>query len=430
MPTLFITVGIEMKNKKISFKLFFMIALISCSILLSSNHSTGLSSTKLSLDPLTITAQAVNEEITVKLTITDVQSLWMYSVNITWDPAVLSLVGDPTEGAFLKQSGTTLFQSTLAVPGKTPDVTSMYLAISDSLMTNDTVSGNGDLVTMKFKVLKAAIESPIYIAGSELLGPNVGSYDSPINIPITHQIQSPAMFSFMPEGAVIANAGLPQNVDEGIPVTLNASKTMPKSNDLNFTWIFFDSEEKTLTGMIANYTFEIPGNYNITLTVRNANGTESRDQTVINVIDITPPIVKITYDTGNPSNIAVAWKEISFIGRESYDPDNGTIDTSSYLWNFGDGTEPEHSRETTHTFSNTGIYNVTFTLRDTRGNLTGTDSIMLTVTQNYNVDTPSANVNQQEALPPTIIAVIIAVTAATIAGSAFWLTGSKKFLNH
>jgi hypothetical protein len=417
-----------MKKTKYITIFFFIITIFTSLLSINSHPAFGQSSTtKISFDPLEITAQAVNDEITVKLTITEVNNLWMWTTKITWDTTILSLVGNPVEETFLKQGGTTFFQHALAVPGETPDVTEMYLEISDSLMANTTVSGSGDLATLKFKILKPAIESPICINSTEILGPNTGTYDSPVNLPIVHQVQSPALVTLVPEGMIVANAGLPQSVDEGVPVTLNASKTLPKSNDLNFTWTFFDGEQKTLTGIFANYTFEIPGSYNITLAVKNTEGTESTAQTVITVNDITPPVAIITID-GDLSQAYVG-EMVRFSGRDSYDPENGSLNEFGYLWSFGDASENDTHREIEHSYQATGTYTVTFSVRDLRGNLTGTDSITLLVKQNSNPSTTTegeGTVQQLGSLPPIVLGVIVTVTIVTIVGSAFWLMGGKK----
>jgi glucose/arabinose dehydrogenase/Ca2+-binding RTX toxin-like protein len=59
--------------------------------------------------------------------------------------------------------------------------------------------------------------------------------------------------------------------------------------------------------------------------------------------------------------------EVNFDGSESSDPDTG--DTLSYVWDFGDGspTETTSTPTTSHTYSTSGMYTATLTVRDTSG---------------------------------------------------------------
>ena len=61
------------------------------------------------LTPSQITVTQLNQVFKVNITISNVQNLWGWSARITWDPAVLNLVGAPIEGDFMTQVGTTQF---------------------------------------------------------------------------------------------------------------------------------------------------------------------------------------------------------------------------------------------------------------------------------------------------------------------------------
>ncbi len=69
----------------------------------------------------------------------------------------------------------------------------------------------------------------------------------------------------------------------GTQVVLNGSESVSSGSNTTYTWTFTDGTIKTLTGMIANYTFNNPGNYTVTLNVVDSLGT-SNSTVLIDVI--------------------------------------------------------------------------------------------------------------------------------------------------
>jgi len=61
-------------------------------------------------------------------------------------------------------------------------------------------------------------------------------------------------------------------VTQGTQVILNGSNSLSTGQNAVYTWSFFDGTSKTLNGMVTNYTFNLPGNYNVTLTVQDSLG--------------------------------------------------------------------------------------------------------------------------------------------------------------
>lgn len=401
---------------------FFLIFLFLITELGSIFFAAGQATPILTLSPSKITATELNEQIVVKITISNITNLWGWRISVAWDPTSLSLSNKPTQGDFLKQVGQTLFVAESATPeftskGTIPDMSCFLMQEGVS------ASGNGVLATLKFNVLKQVIDSPIILTNYTLQEPNTGTPDTPVHNKINVEVPTPsATVTFISgNNSIVANAGSPQIINEDTPVTLNGSKTMPPSGNLTFTWTIGDNGTKTLTGEIVTYTFGYPGTYNVTLTATDSQGGSSSDMTQITVLDKTPPVAKISIDNIALGQIATTGTDIQFSGTQSYDPEGGTI--AIYHWDFGDG-QTDQFYTTQHRYLQPGTYNINLTVTDTRGNLTSTDSITLNVNPSDSAD-PSLQ-QQTLSLPPYVLGVIMAITIVVIIGSVFWLTGTSK----
>ena len=109
------------------------------------------------------------------------------------------------------------------------------------------------------------------------------------------------------------------------------------STSLTYGWLFVYNEElRNISGRKLNFEFEIPGNYEITLTVKNDFGLSTLIKFHINVIDTSPetPIGKITLEEGNVLDI---WVPDDFAGMK--------IET--YHWSLEDSKGNEIHSETT-----------------------------------------------------------------------------------
>lgn len=93
---------------------------------------------------------------------------------------------------------------------------------------------------------------------------------------------------------------------------------------------------------------------------------------------------RISYEAGNRTPIAVAETvsenygsslAINFDGSKSSDPNGNTPLT--YVWDFGDGSTPEETTESTtnHTYKESAKYTVTLKVRDNEGKESATDTI-------------------------------------------------------
>ncbi len=357
--------------------------------------------TAIGLNPANYVAHSMGENFTIDITVSNVQNLWSWCVGISWDPNVLSLIGNPLQGPFLKAKGETLFLPLPAINGTINE-------LSCTLLSFDSASGSGVLATLNFNITKETVESPITLFNTTLLAPLPASGGT--NPPIDHQVEN-ATVTLILGKAPVADAGQDQTVSQGTQVVLNGSKTSSMDPNANYTWSFKDGTQRTLQGMIVNYTFNTPGTYDIILTVQDSFG-NSTDTTKITVRDTTPPVPKISihgYSTGQ--NIP-AQQLITFSGSGSADP-YSTI--KYYAWEMGDGSPTINGDPVVYAYSNPGTYNVTLTVIDAAGN-NATTTMAVNVTL-ANTDASPASLN----LPTYVVGILLVITALAIGGSVFWL---------
>lgn len=386
----------------------FSVIILCCTFLLTTSLAIRITSAQaqqplLSFNPLKYEVAQADDTFELNLMVENVENLWGWTTAVTWDVSYLLLVGSPTEGDFLKQAGATFFVAAPSKNGIIPEITC-------GIMSAIGVGGSGVLAKLTFKVTKECVDAPILLVNATLLTPESDPSTPSGHKEIDHQIQG-ATVTLVLGGKPVAYAGSPQTVNEGTQITFNGSKSVPTEENLTFVWSFFDEDPKTLEGMIAFYTFEIPGTYNVTLTVENSKGGQSNATVSITVRDVTPPIAVIVIKNVNPGQPITIGQSITLNASQSYDPEGGKI--QRYLWDLGDGTGNNPTAETiTHQYTKAGTYSITLTVFDQRGNNSGSQTAVVTVGQEY---------SQTVKLPPMIIGILVVVTALVISGSAFWL---------
>jgi hypothetical protein len=357
----------------------------------------------LSFNPPAYRAAQANETFDLNLTIQNAEDLWGWTAMIVWDAAYLTLVGNPTEGDFLKQAGATLFVAAPSMNGTIPEITCGRMSATG-------VSGSGVLAKLTFKVVEECVESPVELASSTLLTPESDPSTPSGHEEIDHLTEYAIVTLILGERPV-AYAGSPQTIEEGTQAIFNGSKTAPNEGNLTFTWSFFDGGPKVLEGMVASHTFEVPGIYDVILTVENLRGDRSCAAVRITVEDITPPVAVLITKGVNPGQPINVGQSITLDASQSYDPEDGRI--QRYLWDLGDGTGNKPTAEnTTYQYTEAGIYAVTLSVFDQRGNNSASQTIAVHVGQEY---------SQTVKLPPVIIGILAVVTALAFFGSAFWL---------
>lgn len=135
--------------KKVSFfaALSLSLLLITAVHNITIHMSTALSTTMISVNPLTSSA-LVGQNFTIDINISDVFDLYGWEFRLRWNSTLLDVV-NVTEGSFLKQGGNTFFTF------KTNN-TAGYILVDCTLLGSILgVSGNGMLATVEFYVESA-----------------------------------------------------------------------------------------------------------------------------------------------------------------------------------------------------------------------------------------------------------------------------------
>jgi len=372
-------------------------------------QSRAQSEPTVSLTPSKSTATQLNQTFTVNVTISNVQDLWSWDANIKWNPKHVVMTKTPTEGSFMRKAGPTLFVPTHPKNGSEPD-------ISDTLLSNSGANGSGVLATLQFQVISQCARTPIQLLNITLEAPNppnapVGA-PNPIITPTSNS--STATVTLILGEAPVANAGQDQVVRQGTTVIFNASNSVSPGSNSTYTWSFIDGTPKTLEGVIANYTFNTPGIYNVTLTLLDSLGNDNSTVTI--TVDKLKLFAIITLQGITAEQTASVGQPISFNGSESHEQDNGII--RSYLWNMGDGIGIGKNQTIAYAYALPGSYNVTLTVFDANNN-NATSSTTIDIVEGSSPITTSTH--QSSSLPLAILAIMILVTIFAWGGSVFWL---------
>jgi hypothetical protein len=128
------------------------------------------SSAKVGITPNTmqLSSAQIGSIIEVQLTVENVQNLFAWNLNLTWNPKVLNLT-NVQEGSFLSNTGSTLFPWSSEI-SPTSRSQGYIDSVVCTLLEATSANGNGVLATLSFQVLSAGV-SPISIEGTQLVSP-------------------------------------------------------------------------------------------------------------------------------------------------------------------------------------------------------------------------------------------------------------------
>ena len=144
------------------------------------------------------------------------------------------------------------------------------------------------------------------------------------------------------------------------------TSTAPSNNPIaSFSWDFGDGS--TGSGQTATHSYNTPGTYIATLTIRDAFSRSAATTQTVNVGQGSLPAPAFTFSPTSPQvNQSVNFNASAStvgLGRR----------IASYFWDFGDGTQKStSSATTTHDFVTAGIFVVTLTLTDDAGRTAST----------------------------------------------------------
>ncbi len=419
-----------------------------------------------SLSPATTQVTQVNQYVYLTITISDVQNLWSWDCNITWDPTVLTLVGSAIEGSFLQQGGDTLF---LTAPLSR---TGTGEQISDTLESQTGASGDGLLATIEFQVTAQSPSTTVQLVDQLEAPPTYDAASTLYNIITQTSTTSTATINYAAGGAPAANAGPDQTVQQGATVTFDGSKSLSSGTGTTYAWSFtYNGATQSLTGANPTFAFTIPGIYVVTLVVTDSNGASTPATVTITVNSNSKPVAVIAVEGVSQGQVQ-SGQEITFNGTGSSEANGGTI--AKYLWSAklisqtttgGTTSQPPTSSAT---IGSTATLTYNFTLSTTSGLKSQTYNVTLTVfdatNQNNNISTqitvvpstntsptstpttttstsstptstpsdtstattnptstPTSNDNPQGGLPPDILTITIIITIFVLAGSTVWL---------
>ncbi|WP_175483123.1 PKD domain-containing protein [Salinihabitans flavidus] len=171
----------------------------------------------------------------------------------------------------------------------------------------------------------------------------------------------------------LALAGGNREVCSGDPILFDASGSVDPDGDLlRYGWDFGDGTQSDIVNPLK--TYEQPGSYQVTLTVRDSSGSD-RDTAIDRIAAVVRegPIADAGLDRTVCTN-----RSVRFDGTGSTDADGAV---NAYAWTFGDGGEASGDTPV-YIFEEPGDYNVTLTIT---GEAVGLCSPLDTDTATYTV---------------------------------------------
>ncbi|WP_449405441.1 PKD domain-containing protein [Methanosarcina lacustris] len=177
---------------------------------------------------------------------------------------------------------------------------------------------------------------------------------------------------------------------ENAPLTVTFTDT---STGFPTAWSWDFGDGTTSTDQNPVHTYTSAGDYTVTLTVSNADGTASKDGT-ITVLQTTEPVVPVANFTSDVAS-GNAPLTVTFT-------DTSTGNPTTWDWDFGDGTTST-DQNPVHTYTSAGDYTVTLTASNANGESPITGSI--TVLQPSELILPVADFGTSATQGPAPLAV-------------------------
>jgi len=260
----------------------------------------------------------------------------------------------------------------------TPDGTKVYVVDegSNNVSVIDTATKNV-IATVKvgknpYGIAVTPDGTKIYVANSGD-SDNLGSTASVIDT-VTDRVISTVNTGFSPTafgqfiGPLPAQPDYPaanfsSNLTSGY-APLSVQFTDFSKNADGWNWNFGD--KSTSTQQNPAHTFPRAGNYNVTLTVNNKNGTDSK---IATITVLAQPGFSV-FPTSGKSPLSVSFT------------DQSTGSPASWKWDFGDGTNSTE-KNPVHIYRKAGKYSVTLTLNETGNKTEVTKSSYITISNGY-----------------------------------------------
>ncbi len=165
----------------------------------------------------------------------------------------------------------------------------------------------------------------------------------------------------------------PSSVCTGSAVSFEAASHDADNDTLTYHWSFGDGETSIGSAKMT-HEYKQGGHYTVTVIVDDGLGSVCSTALATTTVNVnTPPVA----DMG-PNLSCCVEKEVSFNASASTDADG---DSLTYLWDFGDGMKTAGA-VTKHAYKQSGQYNVTLTVNDSKNTSCSTSTANFTANVN------------------------------------------------
>ena len=193
----------------------------------------------------------------------------------------------------------------------------------------------------------------------------------------------------------LANAGDDLVVDQTQEVVFDASESKDNVKIISYVWKFvYEGRSRTFTEISFNYSFDLPGIYEVSLSVIDEASNVGKDNVTVRVRDIIEPIANISLD-----ETSIFTGEITILdGSGSID----NVEVINWTWIIVDpqGNMTCYGEKLGYVFEKAYTYTIKLTVRDNEGNAASTE-------KNVRVVNKNAFTNSQTAMKWWIIVLII-----------------------
>ncbi len=142
----------------------------------------------------------------------------------------------------------------------------------------------------------------------------------------------------------------------GAPVTFTSTTSGGVPGPVSYTWAFGDG--LGTTGDPVTHAYTVPGEKNVTLTAKNADGCIASLTKPLYLNIFTPPVAGFTASTTAICNPP---------GSTTFTSTSTGTGPFTYTWRFGDGSPTSSATSPTHTYTSPGSYAVTLVVTDSNG---------------------------------------------------------------
>ncbi len=210
----------------------------------------------------------------------------------------------------------------------------------------------------------------------------------------------------------------------GEQLAFDASQSYDPDGQISeYNWNFGDGNNSNQ--MMANHTYTVPGNYNISLIVTDNQGATDKAEGQIQISEGTP--------NKNPHAIAVVSKNeaaigevIEFDGSQSSDEDGNIV---GYLWEFGDGNST-FGANVNHSYSIAGVYQYKLKVTDDKngtGETEGQISVSETASR-FTINPSNGILSPSESISISVSYNSTGLPEGTYLGQLSIITGGGNFI--